>query len=66
MQNKGITSYIGIILYGTVAYFFMFGKDINKVYTKYPTQKIYKAYPDYANGTVSIYERDVKRVIKDL
>ena len=66
MQNKGITTYIGLMAYGAVAYFFAFGRDINKVYTKYPFQKIYKALPDYANGTVSIYERDIKRVIKDL
>jgi len=66
MQRIGITSWMGFVGLVTVGYFLYQGNRIGSVYRNYPTQRVFKGYPDYVNGSVYFYERDVKRVIKDL
>ena len=66
MANFGVTSYLSFMVVGASAFFFLGSLKIFNPYLYQPKQKIYKAYPDYVNGTVVFYEKEVDNVIRNL
>ncbi len=66
MSTWGMAAWISIWIGGTATFFFVGGKHIFYPYSSYPKQTVYKAYPDYANGSVFFYEKEVPNMIRDL
>lgn len=66
MTTFGITSYLTFVTIGGLAFFFIASPRIFNPYTFHPKKKVYKAHPDYVNGTVVFYEKEVDNVINDL
>lgn len=66
MTNYGITGYLSYILIGGTAAFVYANVKVFNPYTFHPKQKVYKAYPDYVNGTVVFYEKEVDNVVRSL
>lgn len=59
MWCGGITLFVGA--------YFIFGEEaLFNPYLNNPTIKLYKGLPDYANGTVTFYEKEVKNAIRNL
>jgi len=62
----GYRVYLSTIVLGTVTFFVVGNKRIFNPYADRPTKTVYKAYPDYVNGTVSFYEKEVPNTISYL
>lgn len=66
MNKYGISVYLTIITLGGCGFFLVGSNRIFNPYIYNPTTKVYKAKPDYVNGTVAFYEKEVDNVIRNL
>lgn len=66
MGRYAISAYLSYIALGSAAFFFLGSLKVFYPYNHHPKQKIYRAYPDYVNGTISFYEKEVDNVIHNL
>jgi len=66
MRTFGTTSFMTIGLVGAFG-FFIFGSDrIFNPIQYHPKRIVYKAYPDYVNGTISFYQKEVDNTLRYL
>mgnify|MGYP000916808288 FL=1 len=66
MQTASTVFYLSSITVGLAYYFAVVGTRQRSQYSKWTTQTLYKAYPDYVNGSVYFYEKQVRNTVKDL